>query len=83
MIGGWHWRGRSGVAADWLPPPGGEATFLKIAAPCDDRGRLDASHAVMPAEERETGGLTVGDSLIPISDEQAKAIQEAITSGVF
>jgi hypothetical protein len=32
MIGGWHWRGRSALAADWciLPPsPGGEASLLK------------------------------------------------------
>jgi hypothetical protein len=39
MIGGWHWRGRSGLAADWrilLPSQGGEATLFKIgAAHCD------------------------------------------------
>jgi hypothetical protein len=41
MIGGWHWPGRTALAADWrilLPSPGGEATLFKIAAHCDDRG---------------------------------------------
>jgi hypothetical protein len=62
MIGGWHWRGRTGLAADWrilLPPPGGEATLLKTAANCDDRGMTTRRFpAPWRAELSPTAGLT-------------------------
>jgi hypothetical protein len=33
MIGGWHWRGRTALAADLAHP----AALAKIAVPCDDQ----------------------------------------------
>jgi hypothetical protein len=66
MIGGWHWRGRSALAADWgiLPPtPGGEATLLKIAAPCDDRGMATRRFAAPWRADKMPDGYVVRDAV--------------------
>jgi hypothetical protein len=63
-IGGWHWKGRTALAADWriLPPsPGDEATLHKIAARCDDR-RVTARFPTPWRAEKMPGGYVVRDA---------------------
>jgi hypothetical protein len=62
MIGGWHWSGRSGLAADWriLPPsPDGEATLHKIAAHCDDRRMTTRRFPPQWRADKMPGGYVV------------------------
>jgi hypothetical protein len=61
---GWHWSGRSGLAADWriLPPPGSEATLSKIAAHCDDRGMTTRRFPAPWRADKMPGGYVVRDA---------------------
>jgi hypothetical protein len=65
MIAGWHWRGRTALAADWriLPlSPGGEATLLWIAAPCDNRGMTTRRFSAPWRADKMPGGYVVRDA---------------------
>ena len=64
MIGGWHWRGRSGLAADWriLLPSLGEATLFKIAAYCDDRHMTTRRFPAPWRADKMPGGYVIRDA---------------------